>query len=232
MTSSNSCAPNTVSDSERSWRSGLHGLATDYAGDTSRRSWEELTTSAKVTAQAMVLACIVAQQHAAGAAARDGAALSVDAVSDWYESDVLRDDLQEALGRVSPEKYGDLDADQVVAQLDGMPPASLQGLMNGVQGSVLELRVDELFDSGDIPLAESAVDFELASRSAEAVDGYFFDSAGDVVDTFQQKVSDPSGSTSPRIPMLTESSPTARQLNSLKMRDWTLSPTVAFPCKI
>ncbi len=75
------------------------------------------------------------------------------------------------------------------AIIDHYPESAVLGVTNSIKGSLMEIRVDELIQSGELPLPEGAVDFELASRTAEGLDGYFFDDEGNLIQVMQIKAS-------------------------------------------
>ncbi len=69
------------------------------------------------------------------------------------------------------------------------PEEALQGVSNAIKGALMELRVEQLIEGGQIEFPEGAVSFELASQGAKAVDGYFLDAQGNVVQAIQIKAS-------------------------------------------
>lgn len=179
---------------DRSPREQLRRLRAETdAAEVSTREWNMVVGDAHATAlTATAIASAMAARTDGAAHGRDALALGVDALL-TYEADPLRDQLREALRRVSPDTYASADLDNIAERLGAMSDVQLGGLMNSVQGTMLELQVDELLEAHAIEWPEDAASYELAGRNEQAVDGWFFDDEGQVLQPFQVKASESLG---------------------------------------
>lgn len=115
--------------------------------------------------------------------ALDAAGLTVDMLRDM-SIDSMSEDLEAAFAHFSPDGYGSsFDFDT----LAHMPTETVDRLRHTVKGFALELQVEEAIHSGAIEMPEGATDFQLAPPGTPAVDGYFLDDNGNVIEAIQIK---------------------------------------------
>ena len=93
----------------------------------------------------------------------------------------------EALVELS-EKFEGVNRLEILSQYDS--EAALAGLRSTTRGTLMELEVESLIDSGEIDLPEGAVSFEAAGRNEPAADGWFLDDDGEIIQQMQIKASD------------------------------------------
>lgn len=159
-----------------SWREQLAVLSADAAGrlpdpptwdDTTRRT-NEITTT--------VLAL-------------DGIGITLDMLHDM-EIDELRDGVTAAFAHFSPGRYGEAFDLSVLGTFE---PQKLQSLLHTVKGFALELEVRDAILAGAIDWPDGAATFELAPPGTPAVDGYFLDAHGAIVEEVQIKATTGAG---------------------------------------
>jgi len=138
----------------------LQALLADQARcDVDCRDWDEVAQEAHgVTLLATAVTSEGAVRSDGGAHGRDAVALGADALL-TYEADPLQEALAEALERYGPSVFGGRTPQEMAELLASMNDAGLRSIMNGVQGTMLELRVDELLSSGAIRFPDGAVDY-------------------------------------------------------------------------
>lgn len=155
------------------WRDDLqrlHGERANQAEPPS--SWPEVTGRA------------TAQKQAAGLVQALGLTADQLRASRLH---TLDPDLREALLELS-QRFDGVNRLDVLAQYD--TEAALTGLRSATRGTLMELEVEQLLDDGAIELPDGAKAFEAADRNEPAVDGWFLDGDGDVIDEMQIKASE------------------------------------------
>lgn len=164
-------------------------LAGPERDDLEYREWDELVGEAHgLTLLATAVASEGAARAKGEAHGRDAVALGADTLL-VYEADPLQEALAEALERYGPNIYTGLAPREMAELLRSFNDVGLRNIMNAVQGTMMELRVEELLDSGAITLPDGAVSYQLAGRTERAVDGWFLDGEGEQIVPFQVKAS-------------------------------------------
>jgi len=156
-----------------SWKAGLAALHCERTSAPEPvPDWQELAGRA------------VAQKQAAGLAQALGLTADQLRASRLH---TLDPDLREALVALS-ERFDGVNRLDVLAQYD--TEAALTGLRSATRGTLMELEVEQLFDDGAMEMPDGAEVFDAAGRNEPAVDGWFLDGDGDVVEQMQIKASD------------------------------------------
>ena len=168
----------------------LQGLLVEpQRSDLDYREWDEVVLEAhSLTLLATAVASEGAARARGGAHGRDAVTLGADALLS-YEADPMQEALTAALERYGPNAYSGLAPEEIVELLSSFNDAGLRNIMNAVQGTMLELRVEELLSSGAIDFPDGAIGYELAGRTERAVDGWFLDADGQPFLPFQIKAS-------------------------------------------
>jgi len=186
-----------------SWRRRLDALRASTGSTQSRRAWDALVADAHASALAVAGTTAMGQSLSSQPLpARDAFFLGLDALVDTrvttatgfvVDARPLQEGLLEALHRYGSNKWAGYSAKEVHDALVDMAPERVDKLMNGVQGTLLELRVAESFADGTFPMPDDlggAVSGIIADRNAHALDGWLFNDAHEVVDSFQVKATD------------------------------------------